>query len=120
MKDLKKPEVVMGRPQKDHMKTWSDIEKNWNTQGPNATHLGAGAGAAPAQGDARFGAAGFGATAKRGANGGAYSSSAYDDDDEEYEAAGSQVKLRRDVNLRRNMRLEIGRTDVCPDNNNKK
>jgi len=122
MKDLKKAEVVMGRPQKDHMKTWSDIEKNWNTPGPNAPHLGAGAGAAPAEGNARFGAAGVGATARQNGLRRRASSSSLDEDDGDDEeevdlGGGSEVKLRRDVNLRRNMRLEIGRTDVCKDNN---
>jgi len=90
MKDIKKAEVVMGRPQKDHMKTWSDIEKNWNTDRPDAAHLRAGAGAAPAEGNARFGVA---------------DDEADDDEDEEISlgsdgkggrsAYGSEVEARR-------------------------
>jgi len=100
MKDIKKAEVVMGRPQKEHMKTWSDIEKNWNTAEPNDAHFRAGA--APAEGNARFGIA-----------------NDEDDDDDDFGADGAdgevgrEVKLRRDANLRRNMRLELGRAGKC-------
>jgi len=108
MKDLQKAEVVMGRPQKDHIKSTSDIEKNWNTADPNAAHLRAGAGAAPAEGNARYGVANDEDDDEAGRGRGRGGSGASLDDE-----VGQEVKLRRDVNLRQNMRLELGKTGQC-------
>jgi len=109
MKDLKKAEVVMGRPQKDNLKTWSEIEKNWNTTAPNAGHKRAGH-AAPAEGDARFASASLAAA-----------STGEEEEEEEEVEVSRPVQLRREApHRRRNMDLEIGKTGICKDDGGKK
>ena len=50
-----------------------------------------------------------------GGNGGNFEA----EEEEEELAPGEEVKLRRDVNLRRNMRLEMGRADKCKEKDQK-
>ena len=127
MKDLKKAEVVMGRPQKEDMKTWSDIEKTWNTAGADAAHLRSSG--APAEGNARFGVANDeddddddddDVVVGKGGSGGEGSGNGGGGNGGNAAAANGEVKLRRDVNLRQNMRLELGKTGKCEEEEKKK